>query len=176
MRRTIAFILFLISAVAAHFATLHLVPSLIMERMQATMNERGLPTYQWIASPRQSPETQAVVRPSPDLSYAICRFDVQDGPVMISAPGWDGYGSLSIFDDQTNNVFVASLDGQDAGVTIVSELSRYVEKPPLSGTSELVILNGTGLALIRRLAPNQIIHDEASDLVETAVCQQASWP
>ena len=176
MKWVLSLLLFAVVAFGSHYLTVRMIPGFVMSKAQQMFAEQGLPQYQFVATARQTPETQRVVRPSPDLSYAICRFDVQDGPVMISAPGWDGYGSLSIFDDQTNNVFVASLDGQDAGVTIVSELSRYVEKPPLSGTSELVILNGTGLALIRRLAPSQIIHDEASDLVETAVCQQASWP
>lgn len=167
MRWTIAFILFLVSMVAAHFLTIHLVSSLIMERAQVTMEERGVPLHQWVASPRQTPQTQAVVRPSPDLSYAVCRFDVRDGPVLISAPGWEGYGSLSIFNERTNNVFVADLNGEDASI-ILHRPKTQIDDIDLVGQS--VEIEGWGIALIRRLAPSDEAHEVASDLVEGARC------
>lgn len=176
MKWFLSFLLFVAVAFGSHYVTVRMIPGFVMSKAQQMFAEQGMPQYRFVATARQTPETQRVVRPSPDLSYAICRFDVRDGPVLISAPGWDGYGSLSVFDDQTNNVFVASLDGQDAGVTIVSELSRHVDEPPLPETSKLVVLKGAGLALIRRLAPSQIVHDEASDLVKSAVCERTNWP
>lgn len=168
MRWVVAFVLFLASLGSAHFATLHLIPSIIMERAQATMEDRGIPMYQWVASPRQTPETQTVVRPSPDLSYAVCRFDVRDGPVLISAPGWAGYGSLSIFDERTNNVFVASLDGQGAQVMALNWRSKGQQT---AGAQPIFMSNGRGLALIRRLAPDPDTHTEATNLVADAKCE-----
>ena len=167
IRWSVSLLLFVVTLVAVHFSTLHLLPSLIMERAQATMEDRGIPMYQWVASPRQTPETQTVVRPSPDLSYAVCRFDVQDGPVLISAPGWEGYGSLSIFDERTNNVFVADLNGDSASIMLLHWHSKLER---VAGVESVFMPNGKGLALIRRLAPNDALHERATDLVVDATC------
>ncbi|MEO1641743.1 MAG: DUF1254 domain-containing protein [Pseudomonadota bacterium] len=177
MRSIIAIILFGISAIGAHFLTLHLVPSVIMNATQTRLADQGLPPNQWAASPRMTPQTQTIVRPSPDLSYSICRFDVREGAVLIKAPGWDGYGSLSVFDARTNNVFVANLDGEDAGV-----LLYHPNRPPKQEgrfysrqNEETIAFSGEGLALIRRLAPDAETHERAVDLVDQAVCAPVNW-
>ncbi|MEM9054637.1 MAG: DUF1254 domain-containing protein [Pseudomonadota bacterium] len=174
MRWAIGLVFLASAAIAAHFATLHLVPSVIMNRAQSVMAERGVPLYQWTASPRQTPQTQTVVRPSPDLSYAVCRFNTEDGPVLLSAPAWDDYGSLSVFDKQTNNVLVANLSGQSASVI----LYPYGQPPESDGRRyngsnvRMIEVQGEGIALIRRLAPNQQKYDQAATLAADSQCAQ----
>lgn len=54
-----------------------------------------------------SPENQPVVRPSPDLAYSICSFDLSQGPVVVDVvPAPERYLSLSIFDARTDVIFV----------------------------------------------------------------------
>lgn len=179
MRWIIAALLFAITAFGAHYFTIRAVPGFIMNKVQSTFEAQGLPLNRFVASPRQTPETQRVVRPSPDLSYAVCRFDVSDGPVVISAPAWDGYGSLSIFDDQTNNVFVASLDGKAASVI----LHKQGEAPEVSGRGSVgyvseghatLQISGAGIALIRRLAPTDELHELSTARVADAICKKIS--
>ena len=141
-----------------------------MGKAQSMLESQGAPQYQWVASPRQTPQTQRIVRPSPDLSYAICRFDVSDGPVLITAPGWDGYGSLSVFDDQTNNVFVVSLDGEDTSVILNSASSPTEYSGDMASSVNTIKVKGTGIALIRRLAPTDDAHEAAAKLVAGARC------
>ena len=177
MRWIVATIIFAITAFGAHYFTVRAVPGFIMSKVQSTFEAQGLPLNRFVASPRQTPQTQRVVRPSPDLSYAVCRFDVSDGPVLITAPAWDGYGSLSIFDDQTNNVFVASLDGKDASVI----LHKQGEAPEVSGRGYVsdghttLQISGAGIALIRRLAPTDELHELSTGHVADAICEKIKW-
>lgn len=170
MRWVIATLVFAASAFGAHYFTIRVVPGFIMNKVQSTFEAQGLPLNHFVASPRQTPETQRVVRPSPDLSYAVCRFDVSDGPVVISAPAWDGYGSLSIFDGQTNNVFVASLDGQAASVVLHNATMPVDYSGDMTSSNSAVQIEGAGIALIRRLAPTDEAHQTSADLVREARC------
>jgi uncharacterized membrane protein len=54
-----------------------------------------------------SPARQPVVRPSPDLAYSSCPYDLSNGPIAIDvAPVPGRYTSLSIFDAATDVIFV----------------------------------------------------------------------
>ncbi|MEO0548865.1 MAG: DUF1254 domain-containing protein [Pseudomonadota bacterium] len=169
MRWLIACLVFAVSAVAAHFWVLTSIPGFIISTADSRMAEQGVPEYQWTATPRQTPETQRIVRPSPDLSYSLCRFDVRHGPVFITAPTWDGYGSLSIFNDQTDNVFVGDLgpDSVFSGI-VVSRPGAQIEADVAQPT---VQVEGVALALIRRLAPDAERYDLAASLVDQSVCE-----
>ncbi|MEM8615554.1 MAG: DUF1254 domain-containing protein [Pseudomonadota bacterium] len=178
MRRWwMAIIVFAVAAIGAHFATVYALPGIIMDRAQAQLSERGADPYTWLASPQQTPQTQQIVRPSPDLSYAICLFDMADGAVLISAPAWEGYASLSVFDARTNNVFVTSLDGQDGRVLLHNPAVPLIEEGRfyLKGDEPVVTLKGKGLALIRRVAPGAQRHAAAESLIEESVCAPVNW-
>ena len=164
MRIIVPLIIFLLSGVLGHVFVLTGIPGFIMGKAHQTFEAQGMPANQFVASPRQTPQTQRIVRPSPDLSYAVCRFDTTNGPVFINAPKWDGYGSLSIFNAQTDNVFVANLGPE-------SEFSGIEVRRAAANTREgALALNGRGIALIRRLAPTQETHDLAASLVSEATC------
>ena len=168
MRFLIPGLIFIITAIAAHIFVLTSVPSFIMGKAHQTFEAQGIPMNVWVASPRQTPETQRIVRPSPDLAYSICRFDTTNGPVFINAPLWSGYGSLSIFNAQTDNIFVANLeaDSDFDGV--------YVGRPGADPQGHSVAFEGRGIALVRRLAPTEALYTEAAGLVSGATCAPLS--
>lgn len=172
MRWVLALLVFAATAAIGHFVVLHAIPAKIMSTAQTRMAERGVPLHDWAASPRMTPQTQTIVRPSPDLFYALCRFDTSEGPVRLSAPLGETYGSLSVFDSRTNNVFVTSLlEGSGFGEVIVHAPG---ERPATFGEGkETVELEGPGLALIRRLAPSPAAFDAANALMGGAVCELA---
>lgn len=167
MRWILAASVFLLMALVGHIAVLTAIPSLIMGKAHDRMEAQGAGMYRWVASPRMTPQTQTVVRPSPDLSYAICRFDLADGPVLLEAPLSEAYGSLSIFDDRTNNVFVASLQEGSAFNGVIVHAPGDV---PDAGGRETLALGGRGLALIRRLSPDEASHGQAAELAAASVC------
>jgi len=165
MRWVISLVIFVVCAVASHFVILTNIPGFIMGKAHTTFESQGIPENTWLPSPRQTPETQRIVRPSPDLAYAICRFDTRKGPIAISAPTGDSYGSLSIFNDQTDNVFVGDLSNGSALTRIVVREAANDDDP------QSLIVRGKGIAVIRRLAPTQAEFDRAAALVADATCQ-----
>lgn len=169
MRVLVPALVFVATAIFAHFFVLTSLPGFIMGKAHQTFEKEGIPENVWVASPRQTPETQRIVRPSPDLAYAICRFDTTISPVFITAPTWDGYGSLSIFNRQTDNVFVANLSaGSDFdGIWVGPEGLE-------TGQQNTITLDGRGIAVIRRLAPTQALYDQAAGLVSGATCAPVS--
>ncbi len=166
MRLIVPIIVFLITGALAHVFVLGGIPGFIMGKAHQTFAAQGIPAYQFVASPRQTPQTQRIVRPSPDLAYAICRFDTTQGPVFINAPKGQSYGSLSIFNSQTDNVFVANL-GPESDFSGIE-----VRRAAANTRPDALALNGRGIALIRRLAPTQEAHDLASALVSDSTCER----
>lgn len=161
MRWILSLLVFAVFAAGTHFIILTGIPGFIMGKAHQTFEAQGVPENLWVPSPRQTPQTQRIVRPSPDLAYAICRFDTSKSAVEIQAPIGEGYGSLSIFNDQTDNVFVGDLSAGSSfqGVTVSA-----------TGGAGDVILDGPGIALIRRLAPSQADYNRAAALVADASC------
>lgn len=91
-------------AVITHVLVLNLAPWIIMDKvMTAIEAEAGWNTA--MPSSRPDHTSRGVVRPSPDLIYTICIFDVSEGPVLLSAPVQDSYVSLSGFAANTDNFF-----------------------------------------------------------------------
>tara|TARA_B100000678_G_scaffold259037_1_gene239036 strand:+ start:1470 stop:2021 length:552 start_codon:yes stop_codon:yes gene_type:complete len=156
---------FAVGAVAMFYIALHAVPSKAMEKAIDRISENGQNINTWTHAKRTTAASRAVVRPSPDLAYSACAYDLSDGPVRIKvSPVEDiAYWSLSTFDGETNNFYaVNDLDAKGAGADIV--LAR--EGADTSSCDLPVVESPTdnGLALIRRLAPTA----EAFERVETA--------
>jgi uncharacterized membrane protein len=98
----------LAGAVVVHVLTIRLLPWAIMRyTMGILAHERG--TNAAVHPPRVDEASRAVVRPSPDLLYSACAFDLADGPVRVTADvARDTYWSVSMFAANTDNFFVVS--------------------------------------------------------------------
>ncbi|MFA5969403.1 MAG: DUF1254 domain-containing protein [Sphingomonas sp.] len=94
--------------------------------------------------------TRQVVRPSPDLLYSSCTFDLAQGPVLIDAEPVDApYWSLSVFDHLTNVVFVRN-NQQSGGQAVRVAIVRDGQSAP-SGYQPVHIGGRRGVALMRIL-------------------------
>ncbi|MFN7163936.1 MAG: DUF1254 domain-containing protein [Hyphomonas sp.] len=167
---------FVIGFAAVHVVTLNALPGYIMSKARTAMTERGMPLHHWQMSPRVTPETQTIVRPSPDLAYTICLIDVSKGPVLLSVPTWPEYGSLSIFDAHTDNVYAGSLDARLPGATGEHRVVVALEGQEVyqyGDTDQVILSKPEALALIRRLAPTQALYDAAAALVPASTCGPA---
>lgn len=150
MKRWIGPVLVLLACTGgAHALTLHFAPSVIMSRAMDVLAQRGVALHAFTATPRVTPQTQQVVRSSPDLYYALCRYDLGDPATRLTVVmgDWPDYQSLSFFDARTDNF--ATLRGTGKQVTV-----RLL--PPGSAPEQGAIVSPTqkGVALIRRLAPD----------------------
>jgi uncharacterized membrane protein len=167
---------FFAGLVAVHFAVLNALPGYIMGKARSRFLDAGLPAHRWQMSPRVTPQTQTIVRPAPDLAYAICLVDLSGGPVTLSVPTWPEYGSLSVFDAHTDNVYAGSLDARLPGAP--GRLTIMVAMPDQTvtaaeGETIVRVKDPEALALVRRLAPSQGLYDAAAALVPISTCGPA---
>jgi uncharacterized membrane protein len=144
----------LIVAVMVHIASVWLLPRGIMHIALSRMGSVNTVHHQ----SRVTAQSRGVVRPSPDLLYSVCSFDLGNGPVEMKAPiPPDTYWSASAFDAETNNFFVINdrtVGGQPLELIILPPAQR-AEPPHIAG--QLVIHAPTvrGLVLFRTLINNE---------------------
>ncbi len=100
-----------------------------------------------------SPDRQPVVRPSPDLAYSSCPYDLSAGPIEIYVAPVDGrYSSLSVFDAATDVIFVRN-DVESNGIPYRILIAREDQAVPED--AEVVRTDyDRGIALIRLLLKN----------------------
>ena len=137
------------SAAAAHALTLHFAPAVIMARAMDALEERGVALHRFTTPARVTPQAQSIVRSSPDLYYALCRYDLGDPATALELRmgAWPDYQSLAFFDAQTDNFATLRGTGQQVSVRLL---------PPGSAAEDGAIVSPTtkGVILIRRLAPD----------------------
>lgn len=169
-RFSLALFILVISAVAGHFAVLHLVPSVIMNKTMKAMQARGIGMHDFTLSPRFTPQTQTVVRPSPDLAYSICLYDLSDGGVLrvVAAPS-DDYASVSFFDSNTNNFATVRVG---AGEARAGEEILLYGPDAKNETPSIISPTPRGIILIRRLAPNLEAYETVKNLSGGDICQR----
>jgi len=134
------------SAAGAHALTLHFAPAVIMARAMDALEERGVALHRFTTPARVTPQAQSIVRSSPDLYYALCRYDLSDpaGALELRMGAWPDYQSLAFFDAQTDNFATLRGTGQQVSVRLL---------PPGSATEDGAIVSPTttGLPVARVL-------------------------
>jgi uncharacterized membrane protein len=97
----------LLVAVAVHGASVYLLPRLVMFRtMGGIAKLAGINTIQH--APRATWRSRGIVRPSPDLLYSICVYDLgaANGALRVHTQDMpETYWSVSVFDAATNNFY-----------------------------------------------------------------------
>jgi uncharacterized membrane protein len=79
-------------------ATPHLIMGLLHSRGSDTFGSNTL-----FIAPSPDHTMRTVVRPSPDLIYAICVYDLSGGPVRIESPVPTRYWSMQFYQMNTDN-------------------------------------------------------------------------
>jgi len=141
----------LVLAGAAYHVTLVQAPRLLM--MLATHRIAGPAGYNTLyQAPLATADSRAIVRPSPDLAYSSCPFDLSKGsPVLIDvAPVPAPYWSLSVFDERTDAVFVRN-NLQAGGKPIRVALLAEGDTRPPPGYEPVAVKGRKGIALVRTL-------------------------
>lgn len=153
---------FLGIAAIAFVVTLHMIPRVIMGKLFSRMEAGGVPLHGFVLSPRMTPQTQTVVRASPDLAYSICRFDfaATDYEVQVEVAAYDRMASVSFFDMRTNNFAVRRVpEGQPVLIKLRApghyEFSEIADNgEPQLPADTIESPSERGVILIRRLAPS----------------------
>lgn len=150
MRRWVGpLLVLLVCAAVVHVVALRQAPGFIMTRAMEALAERGVALHRFTPPRRVTPQSQTVVRSSPDLYYALCRYDLSNPGMRLELRmgAWPDYQSLSFFDARTDNF--ATLRGTGKAV-------RVALLPPGSAPADGAIVSPSakGVILIRRLAPS----------------------
>lgn len=110
-----------------------------------------------LLAPRPDASARKIVRPSPDLLYTACAFDVSGHPLHVTGPLPEGYASVSGFASDTRNFFSVN----DRQVQRLADGSRRFDiviatavVPLADPSAQLVIApSSRGLVLFRTLIP-----------------------
>ncbi|WP_169804265.1 DUF1254 domain-containing protein [Sphingomonas mali] len=106
------------------------------------------------AAPLATDKARAIVRPSPDLAYSSCPFDLSKGPVLVDvAPVPALYWSLSIFDARTDVAYVRN--NIEAANQPIRVAIAQAGQPVPDGMTAVRVKGTTGIALIRILVPDR---------------------
>lgn len=172
MIRFLFWLVFIIAGAAAtHYMAITQAPSVIMGRVLAVV--AGDANGKILFRDRPTSEARQVVRPSPDLLYSICAFDVSRNPLRITtgAPT-DTYWSVSFFAENTDNFYVLN-DGQAQGQSATILLIGQGQKiPPQAGTVTVVSApTRTGLVLFRTLISDDARLAEIDQQRRVATCE-----
>lgn len=139
----------LLCALFAWQLTLALTPSALMALAINRISAQGSAVNRFSFGPLVTAKSRAIVRPSPDLLYSSCPFDVSEAPLKIDVAPVDApYWSLSVFDAQTNAVFVRN--NQQAGAGVRVAVVRLGQRAP-AGYAPVVVRESRGIALVRIL-------------------------
>lgn len=155
-------------ALAAHVGTILVAPHALMTLAMRKLSQGDGKVNTFQFARRTTAQSRAIVRPSPDLAYASCVYDLAQGPLLVSAaptPG-GGYASISVFAANTDNIGVFDTIAHPQGIRFV--LARAGEPLPDKATRLAlpVVLSPSrkGAILDRRLTPTT----EAFALAEKA--------
>ncbi len=161
----------LILAGIVHVSAILMWPDFVMNRLVGGLETRaGLNTA--VHAPRADADARNVVRPSPDLIYTICAFDVSERPLKISSPvPADTYFSLSMFGDNTDNFFVVNdsqLEKDSVSVVLVKPGSAVSE---LGGAPVVIAPSVRGVILFRTLIASEDRFEELDAIRREATCE-----
>lgn len=147
-------------AVAAgiHVAAVAYAPQFIMWRAMAATIGKGVNTI--THGERATAAARRIVKPSPDLLYSTCVYDVSRNPVRITtAAPTDTYWSVAFYAANTDNFFVLNdtqTGGKPASIVLIGK--GQIVPPQPEGTITVSAPTTTGIVLFRTL-----VNDDARE-------------
>lgn len=159
-----------IVAAGAYQAALLLTPFALMRVAMSKIDGR-LAVNSFGFGEMATADNQPVVRPSPDLAYSGCVFDVSQGPVLLDiAPVPDHYWSVSIFDARTDVAAVRS-DRDTGGKPARLALLKAGQQAP-EGYEPVMVQYDQGIALMRILLADRGEFASIDAIRRQSTCRQ----
>lgn len=149
--------LFAFAMIVGFYALPSILPQLIMGSTLSDFSaQAGGYNRPLIAAGSVAEDSLGITRPSPDLLYAACPYNLSGGDVEVTAPVIPGgYWSLAFYDSRTSNYYTltdASLQTDWANVQIVRAGRSATEEVPVSVEKGRIVVrspSGKGLVLVR---------------------------
>lgn len=158
-------------AAAIHWAAVTYAPNLIMMRVMSALGGRGVNAISHLDRPTAA--SRKVVKPSPDLLYSQCVFDVSRAPLKVTTAAPEGtYWSVAFYADNTDNFFTLNdtqAEGKPATIILVGQGQALQPQP--EGTLIVSAPAAKGLVLFRTLIDSDAREPELDRLRRDAKCE-----
>lgn len=139
----------LVCAALAYQLALVAIPTVLMRVIVGRAVKAGS-FNAMLAVPQATAASRSIPRPSPDLAYSICPYDVSTGPVVVEVPAMPApYWSLSVFDARTDTAFVRNNQQAGNGAIRMAIMARGATPPP--GYEAVTVDGARGVAVVRVL-------------------------
>lgn len=159
-------------AMLTYLVALHALPSIVMRAAVGRLADRA-GINRMAHAPMATAQARTIVRPSPDLAYSSCPFDLGDGAVTVTVmPVAAPYWSLSVYDSRTNAVFVRN-DREVRGQPVRIAIARQGQTIP-AGYVPVWVDGNRGVALLRILVPNAGAFPAIDAARKVSSCQVAA--
>ncbi len=144
----------LIAAWLGQYLLAMMVPRAVMEVLYHRGGDQG-GYNRLLVQPVPDETARTVVRPSPDLLYASCIYDLTDGPLLIEAPVPERYWSMQFYQMNTDNY--AGITNQREQRHRVGSVARITlvsaDQDPAAFTGEVIQSpTARGIVLLRASA------------------------
>ncbi len=151
-------------AVVFHLLTVILFPRVIMSlAFKRILKKSGSEINTLIHSPRVTVDSRNVVKPSPDLLYSICVYDVGEKPLRIRATVPDTYWSISFYQTNTDNFYVLNDRQSKSNPVDIVLLGPKMGVPDVANAEVVVAPTEKGIFLLRTLIKDE---DKLEDLIK----------
>lgn len=161
----------LILAAIVHWTAVAYAPTLIMSRVMSALGTRN--TNQISHGERATAASRRIVKPSPDLLYSQCVFDVSRRPLKITtAAPTDTYWSVAFYAANTDNFFVLNdtqAKGQPATIVLMGSAQNVPPQP--EGTIVVTAPTTRGIVLFRTLINDDTREAELDQQRKAAKCE-----
>lgn len=161
----------LILAAVIHWIAVAFAPAIIMSRAMSVMGTKG--TNVITHSERATATSRRIVKPSPDLLYSQCVFDVSRRPLKITtAAPTDTYWSVALYAANTDNFFVLNdtgAKGQPATIILMGPGQTVPPQP--EGTHVVTAPSAKGVVLFRTLVNDDAREADLDQQRRAAKCE-----
>ena len=157
-------ILTLVLAVVFHLLTVTLFPRVIMAlAFKRILKSADTEINTLVHSPRVTVDSRHVVKPSPDLLYSICVYDVAEKPIRITATVPNTYWSISFYQTNTDNFYVLNDRQAKSNPVDIVLVAKGQAAPNLENAEVVVAPTEKGVFLLRTLITDE---DKVGDLIK----------
>lgn len=162
-------------ATVTHVAYIVVTPYVVMRIAMARIAEQAGGINRPLSTLPPTHRSRSIVKPSPDLVYTSCVFDISAGPVLVSGTPSPDYWSVALYAANSDNFHVVNDRQVIASKTafIIADAKRRPVIPAQHRWLPVVEPPTTnGIVLFRYLALDRAGLALAQAAQKTAVCNQ----
>jgi uncharacterized membrane protein len=130
--------------------------------------------------PGISPSSTVLRHASPDISYAVCRFDIADQPIRITAKLPDSYWSIAMYSEKSDNFYV--INNRQVGQSDLTLLLARID-PDAATAGEIIDVpehtilvsapSSSGLVVFRAALPDRSSEAQVRAFLKSSKCEPA---